>query len=79
MKWYVKKEGDRWNIYLEQKYCKTKEPVLYCTSITEHGAMVALERLNNPTFVQIAEEKEFNSVKQKAGKKNESSRKKEKK
>ena len=29
MKWEVKKVGDKWGIYLMQKYCKTDEPVCY--------------------------------------------------
>jgi hypothetical protein len=68
MKWYIKKESGVWNIYLEQKYCKTDEPVLYCSALTKQSAEVALDRLNNPTFVQIAENKEFESEKIKKGK-----------
>ena len=49
MKWIVKKVDDRWNIYLEKKYCKLKEPVCYGSSLTESAAKIAADRLNNPT------------------------------
>ena len=49
MKWRIKKVKDRWNIYLEKKYCKTDEPVCYGSSLTEASAKIAVDRLNNPT------------------------------
>ena len=61
MKWYVKKEKKVWNIYLHKEFCLTENPVLYCTSLTKEAALVALSRLNNPTFVQLAEFKELDS------------------
>jgi len=48
MKWEVRKSGEKWGIYLVQKYCKTDEPVCYAVSRTEGAAKQAVERLNNP-------------------------------
>ena len=61
MKWFVKKEKKVWNVYLHQEFCKTTEPVLYCSSLTKAAALVALHRLNNPTDVQLREFKELES------------------
>ena len=49
MKWIVKNVNNRWYVYLENKYCKTKEPVCYGSSLTESSARMAAKRLNNPT------------------------------
>jgi len=48
MKWEVKKAGSKWGVFLVQKYCKTKEPVCYCVSLSKRGANIAAYRLNNP-------------------------------
>jgi|TARA_R110001583_G_scaffold21333_5_gene81038 hypothetical protein len=48
MKWEVRKVGKKWGVFLQQKYCKTDEPVCYSVSITEDGAKSAVDRLNNP-------------------------------
>ena len=50
MKWEVKKVGDKWGIFLMQKYCKTDEPVCYGVSITEEVAVSTADRLNNPMY-----------------------------
>ncbi len=51
MKWEVKKVGDKWGVFLIQKYCKTKEVVCYCVSFSEKGANTAAYRLNNPMHI----------------------------
>jgi len=51
VKWEVRKVGKQWGIFLIQKYCKTDEPVCYGVSITKKGAKNAVERLNNPIYV----------------------------
>jgi len=48
MKWEVRKVGDKWGIFLMQKYCTTDEPVCYGVSINKEGAERTVERLNNP-------------------------------
>ena len=48
MKWEVKKVGDKWGVFLIQKYCKTKEKVCYGVSLSERGAKIVANRLNNP-------------------------------
>ncbi len=48
MKWEVRKKGDKWGVFLLQKYCKTKEPVCYGVSINKRGAQITVNRLNNP-------------------------------
>jgi len=50
VKWEVRKVGDKWGIFLMQKYCKTDEPVCYGVSRTEEGAKQSVERLNNPIY-----------------------------
>ena len=49
MKWIVRKVKDRWNIYLDKKYCKTEELVCYGSSLTKSAALSMKNRLNNPT------------------------------
>ena len=51
MKWEIRKMGDKWGICLIQKYCKTDEPVCYGVSASERGAKEAVNRLNNPLYV----------------------------
>ena len=58
MKWRIKKVGDRWNIYLQKKYCKTDEPVCYGSSLTEQSAKIAVHRLNNPMHQEEEDVKE---------------------
>ena len=47
MKWEVRKVGDKWGVFLVQKYCRTDEPVCYSVSHTEEGAASAVKRLNS--------------------------------
>lgn len=47
MKWTVRKKGDKWGVFLIQKYCKTDEPVCYGTAITKETAQHITRRLNN--------------------------------
>tara|TARA_B100000131_G_C17575988_1_gene393005 strand:- start:92 stop:256 length:165 start_codon:yes stop_codon:yes gene_type:complete len=51
MKWEVKKVGDKWGVFLIQKYCKTSEEVCYCVSFSKRGAAIAAYRLNNPLHI----------------------------
>ena len=49
MKWEVRKtETGRWGIFLQQKYCKTDEPVCYAVSAVKKSSETMVERLNNP-------------------------------
>ena len=48
MKWEIRKVGDKWGIFLMQKFCKTEEPVCYGVSSTEKSAELVIKRLNNP-------------------------------
>ena len=51
MKWEVREmSDDRWGVYLQQRYCKTDEPVCYCVGITKDGAQRRVDRLNNPVY-----------------------------
>lgn len=53
MKWEIKELPDgRWGIFLEQKYCKTDEPVCYGASINKRTAEQSRDRLNNPIYVE---------------------------
>ena len=47
MKWTVRKKGEKWGVFLVQKYCKTKEPVCYGTSFTKEAAKQVAKRLND--------------------------------
>ena len=47
MKWIVRKKGDKWGVFLIQKYCETSKPVCYGVSITEETAQHTVRRLNN--------------------------------
>ena len=51
MKWYCKKVGDKWKVFLEQKYCKTDEEVCYGAALDKETAEIFAERLNNPLYV----------------------------
>ena len=51
MEWELRRVKGGWGIFLMQKYCKTDEPVCYGVSHTEKGAKYAVERLNNPLYV----------------------------
>lgn len=53
MKWEIRKlDNEKWGIYLMQKYCKTDEPVCYGVSHSKQGAELAVDRLNNPLWVE---------------------------
>jgi len=52
MEWEVRKIGEKWGIFLKQKYCKTDEPVCYGVSFTEKAALIAVDRLNNPLLTE---------------------------
>jgi len=47
MKWTVRKKGDKWGVFLVQKYCKTDEPVCYGTAFTKPTAQRMVKRLND--------------------------------
>jgi hypothetical protein len=55
LKWEVKKikEGGskgRWGIFLQQKFCKTDEPVCYGASRNRKSAQETVDRMNNPDY-----------------------------
>jgi len=50
-KWEVRKtESGKWGIFLQQKFCRTDEPVCYAVSTTEESAQSAVDRMNNPDY-----------------------------
>ncbi len=50
MKWEVKKTGDKWGVFLMQKYCKTDDPVCYGASLIKETTVRTADRLNNPIY-----------------------------
>ena len=51
MKWEVREienptRGRKWGVYLQQKYCRTDEPVCYGACHTKEAAEKACKRLN---------------------------------
>ena len=55
MKWEVKKikEGKskgKWGIFLQQKFCKTDEPVCYGAALTKAAAQSIVKRMNDPNY-----------------------------
>jgi hypothetical protein len=52
MKWEVKKFKNGWGIFLMKEFCKTDEPVCYGLSLNKKSAKKAVERLNNPMYVE---------------------------
>ena len=56
MKWTVRKNKDKWGVFLMKKFCKTDEPVCYGVSKTKSGAKFMADRLNNPVYVESDEE-----------------------
>ena len=52
MKWEIRKVtnewGKCWGIFLQQKFCKTEEPVCYAVSRNKADAEARVEQLNNP-------------------------------
>ena len=47
MRWIVRKKGEKWAVFLEQKYCKTSESVCYGVARTEVIADRTASRLND--------------------------------
>ena len=68
MKWYCKKVGDKWKIFLEQKYCKTDEEVCYGAALDKETAEIFADRLNNPLYVDDDEDSDNDNTKKKAKK-----------
>jgi len=51
MKWEVRQTDDgRWGIFLQQKFCKTDEPVCYGVSRNEKSAQSSVDRMNDPSY-----------------------------
>jgi hypothetical protein len=51
LKWEVRQTADdRWGIFLQQKFCKTDEPVCYGVSRNQAGAQASVDRMNNPDY-----------------------------
>ena len=50
-RWEVRKtESGRWGIFLQQKFCKTDEPVCYSVSRNKESAQSTVDRMNNPSY-----------------------------
>ena len=50
-KWEVRKtESGRWGIFLQQKFCRTDEPVCYGVSANKKSAQATVDRMNNPDY-----------------------------
>ncbi len=50
-KWEVRKtESGRWGVFLQQKFCRTDEPVCYCVSRSKASAQSAVDRMNDPGY-----------------------------
>ena len=56
MKWEVRKKGNKWGIFLIQKFCRTDEPVCYGVSATKKSAQRSVDRMNKESTSQEAEE-----------------------
>jgi hypothetical protein len=50
MKWEARKIKGGWGIFLMQKYCKTDEPVCYGIAKYKKTILVAVDRMNNPSY-----------------------------
>ena len=51
MKWEVRKtESGKWGIFLQQKFCRTDEPVCYAVSATPESAQSMVDRMNDPDY-----------------------------
>ena len=50
-KWEVRKtDSGRWGIFLQQKFCRTDEPVCYAVSRTKASAQSSVDRMNDPSY-----------------------------
>ena len=50
-KWEVRKTPTgRWGIFLQQKYCRTDEPVCYAVSRNKDSAQATVDRMNDPGY-----------------------------
>ena len=50
-KWEVRKtESGRWGVFLQQKFCRTDEPVCYWVSASKKGAQSSVDRMNDPKY-----------------------------
>ena len=51
MQWEVRKtETGRWGIFLQQKFCRTDEPVCYAVSKDKASAQASVDRMNDPDY-----------------------------
>ena len=57
MKWEAREmEDGKWGVYLLQEFCKTEEPVCYCSSTSKKIAEKAAARWNDPnTWIEDEE------------------------
>jgi hypothetical protein len=50
-KWEVRKtEGGKWGIFLQQRFCRTDEPVCYAVSTNKKSAQATVDRMNDPSY-----------------------------
>lgn len=51
MQWEVRKMGkEKWGVFLQQKYCKTDEPVCYGVAKNKETAQSSVDRMNDPNY-----------------------------
>jgi hypothetical protein len=51
LKWEVRQtDTGNWGIFLQQKFCKTDEPVCYAVSKNKESAQSTVDRMNNPDY-----------------------------
>jgi len=52
-KWEVREMPDgRWGIFLQQKFCRTDEPVCYAAGKNRESVQSTVNRMNNPIYVE---------------------------
>tara|TARA_A200000159_G_scaffold89331_1_gene82765 strand:+ start:1187 stop:1387 length:201 start_codon:yes stop_codon:yes gene_type:complete len=50
-KWEVRELPDgKWGIYLQQKFCRTDEPVCYAATVNKSSAERTVARMNDPDY-----------------------------
>ena len=50
-RWEVRKTPEgTWGIYLQQKFCRTDEPVCYAASVNKTSAERTVKRMNDPGY-----------------------------
>ena len=57
MQWEVKKmESGKWGIFLQQRFCRTDQPVCYSASVSKPVAEAAVKRMNSNSIEEFGAE-----------------------